>query len=93
MKNYRLAHFDAIDPVRCPCGFSRRAFATPDNRSPPCTSWTSRRRAHALPQEDDRDLSRARRRRALELDGELVPVQPMTTVMIQPGCRHRPSAN
>ena len=25
----------------------------------------------------------------LELDGELVPVRPMTTVYIKPGCRHR----
>ena len=25
----------------------------------------------------------------LELDGELVPVRPMTAVLIQPGCRHR----
>jgi mannose-6-phosphate isomerase-like protein (cupin superfamily) len=25
----------------------------------------------------------------LELDGELVPVEPMTAVLIKPGCRHR----
>jgi hypothetical protein len=25
----------------------------------------------------------------LELDGEIVPVRPMTSVMIKPGCRHR----
>uniref|UniRef100_UPI00329A41BE cupin domain-containing protein n=1 Tax=Salmonella enterica TaxID=28901 RepID=UPI00329A41BE len=25
----------------------------------------------------------------LELDGERIPVQPLTTVMIKPGCRHR----
>lgn len=25
----------------------------------------------------------------LELDGERVPVRPMSTVMIRPGCRHR----
>ena len=25
----------------------------------------------------------------MELDGEKIPVKPMTTVLIQPGCRHR----
>ena len=25
----------------------------------------------------------------LELDGELIPVKPLTSVLIQPGCRHR----
>jgi mannose-6-phosphate isomerase-like protein (cupin superfamily) len=25
----------------------------------------------------------------MELNGELVPVKPMTSVLIQPGCRHR----
>ena len=25
----------------------------------------------------------------LELDGVLIPVRPMSTVMIRPGCRHR----
>ena len=25
----------------------------------------------------------------IELDGELVPVKPMTSVLIKPGCRHR----
>lgn len=29
----------------------------------------------------------------LELDGELVPVRPMTAVMIRPGCRHRAVGN
>jgi len=25
----------------------------------------------------------------MELDGEIIPVRPMTSVMIKPGCRHR----
>lgn len=25
----------------------------------------------------------------MELDGELYPVKPMTTILIKPGCRHR----
>lgn len=25
----------------------------------------------------------------MELDGEIIPIRPMTSVMIKPGCRHR----
>jgi mannose-6-phosphate isomerase-like protein (cupin superfamily) len=25
----------------------------------------------------------------LELDGDIIPLKPLTTVMIRPGCRHR----
>ena len=31
-KNYEIANFDEIDLVQCPCGWSKRAFATPDNK-------------------------------------------------------------
>ncbi|MCX5647264.1 MAG: hypothetical protein NTZ17_21675 [Phycisphaerae bacterium] len=31
MANYMIDRFDDIDPVKCPCGFARRAFAQPDN--------------------------------------------------------------
>ena len=29
----------------------------------------------------------------LELDGELIPVKPMTSILIKPGCRHRAVGN
>lgn len=90
MKNYRLADLNAIDPVRCPCGFSRRAFATPDN---------ALATMHVVEiQEDARSHYHKKMTEIylvlegeghLELDGELVPVRPMTSIMIQPGCRHR----
>ena len=25
----------------------------------------------------------------MELDGELIPIKPMSSIMIKPGCRHR----
>ncbi len=90
MPNYMLARLDEIDPVRCPCGFSRRAFASPDN--PVAT-------VHVVDIAED---SRAHYHRKLteiyviiegeghvELDGERVPVRPMTSILIRPGCRHR----
>ena len=90
MKNYLLAQLDEIAPTRCPCGFSRRAFATPDN--PLAT-------LHVVDiQEDARTHYHKRLTEIyyilegtghLELDGELIPVKPMTSVLIKPGCRHR----
>ena len=26
---------------------------------------------------------------SMELDGELIPIRPMTSILIKPGCRHR----
>ena len=31
-KNYLITQLDAVPPVPCPCGQSRRGFATPDNK-------------------------------------------------------------
>jgi mannose-6-phosphate isomerase-like protein (cupin superfamily) len=30
-KNFSVVHLTDLPPVKCPCGFSRRAFTTPDN--------------------------------------------------------------
>ena len=90
MNRYLLADLNAIDPVRCPCGFTRRAFATPEN---------SLSTLHIVDiQEDSRTHYHKKMTEIylvlegeghIELDGELLPVKPMTSIMIQPGCRHR----
>ncbi len=90
MSNYMIAHFDEIDKIDCPCGFSRRAFAVAEN-----TTAT----VHLV---DIRSSARTHYHRKMteiyvvlegegyiELDGEKVPVQPMTCVFIKPGCRHK----
>ena len=33
MANYEVTHFDGIEPVACPCGFARRAFAHRGNQT------------------------------------------------------------
>jgi mannose-6-phosphate isomerase-like protein (cupin superfamily) len=87
---YRVAHFDEIAAVPCPCGQSRRAFATPDN--PVATihmvdiSTAARVHYHKKLTEIYLILEGEGH---MELDGDLVPVRPMTTVFIPPGCRHR----
>ena len=89
-QNYHVAHFADIAPVRCPCGWAQRAFA--DVPGAPAS-------VHVVQIEDD---ARCHYHKImteiyvvlegeghLELDGTLVPVRPMSTVMIRPGCRHR----
>jgi mannose-6-phosphate isomerase-like protein (cupin superfamily) len=90
MKNYEVAQLDAIDPTRCPCGWSRRAFS--DSASGPAT-------VHLVDIELDAQTHYHKKLTEiyvvlegegwLELDGERVPLKPMTSVMIRPGCRHR----
>ncbi|MGJ8697687.1 MAG: cupin domain-containing protein [Verrucomicrobiaceae bacterium] len=89
--NYLLTNFDDIPPVPCPCGLSKRAFVHPD--SPASIHYvdiSENARTHYhktfteiyLILETEGDAF-------IELDGELLPVTPMTTIMIKPGCRHR----
>ena len=82
----------AIPPVRCPCGWARRAFA--DVPGAP----VSLHRVEIL--EDARVhyhkaltetyyVLECEAGAAIELNGERVPVAPGTAVMILPGVRHR----
>jgi mannose-6-phosphate isomerase-like protein (cupin superfamily) len=90
MKNYEVAQLDTLDPQRCPCGWTRRAFAGAPGA--PAS-------VHVVDIQDD---ARTHYHRGmteiyvvlegegtLELDGESIPVKPMSAIMIRPGCRHR----
>ncbi len=90
MANYLIEHLDQIDAITCPCGFTRRAFVSPDNDVATL---------HLLEVQAD---ARVHYHKTLteiylilegeghmELDGEVVPVKPLTGIMIKPGCRHR----
>jgi len=89
-QNYEVVQLDALDPTRCPCGWSRRAFADPEN---------SEASVHLVEILED---ARTHYHKTLtetyvvlegegwlELDGERIPLKPLTTVKIKPGCRHR----
>jgi len=90
MANYMIARFDDIEAVRCPCGFSRRAFVSPEN--PTATM-------HIVDIEQDARVHFHKKLTEvylilegegnMELDGESVPVKPFTAIFIKPGCRHR----
>jgi mannose-6-phosphate isomerase-like protein (cupin superfamily) len=90
VKRYRIASLDEIPAVACPCGQTRRAFAdSPDGpasihlvdiRSDARTHYHKKLTEIYLILEGNGEL---------ELDGERVPVGPMSVVLIHPGCRHR----
>ncbi len=90
MANYMIAHLDDINSVKCPCGFSRRAFISPDN--PVATlhlvDITEDARAHYHKKLTEIYLV-LEGAGYIELDGERVPVRPLTAILIKPGCRHR----
>lgn len=89
-RNYHIAHLSEIAPTPCPCGQARRAFADlpgaaasvhlVDIRADARSHYHKRMTEIYLILEGEGHL---------ELDGEKIPVQPMTAVYIRPGCRHR----
>ena len=89
-KNYMIAQLDEVPPVPCPCGQARRAFATPDNQTATL---------HMVDIKTDSETHFHKKLTEIylvlegeghmELDGEIVPVKPMTAIFIKPGCRHR----
>ena len=94
MARYRIVKLDELDPVDCPCGAARRAFAAPDN--PTATmhlvdiSAESQAHYHKKMTEIYLVLAGAG---YIELDGEALPLAPMTAVLIKPLCRHRAVGN
>lgn len=92
--NFMIAQLDEIPSQKCPCGMTRRAFASPDN--PVAT-------IHMV--DIDRDARTHYHKKLteiylvlegtghIELDGERYPVRPMTAILIKPGCRHRAIGN
>jgi len=85
-----IAEFDRIEAVSCPCGLSRRAFVNEDNHTATMHIVDISREAklhyHKKLTEIYLVLEGGGR---MELDGEIIPVKPMTAVLIRPGCRHR----
>lgn len=93
-KGYRVAQLDEVSPVACPCGQTRRAFVAADN--PVATlhmvdiSADSRAHYHKKLTEIYLVLEGEGH---MELDGDIVPLRPLTSVLIKPGCRHRAVGN
>jgi mannose-6-phosphate isomerase-like protein (cupin superfamily) len=89
-KNYMITQLNEVEPTRCPCGFARRGFATPDNNVATIhlvdIQHDSRVHYHKKMTEIYLILEGEG---FMELDGERIPVKPLTSIFIKPGCRHR----
>lgn len=90
MANFAIARFCDIEPVGCPCGSTRRAFVGEADGTATVhlveISADSRVHYHKRLTEIYLIIEGSG---CIELDGEAVAVEPMTVVMIRPGCRHR----
>ena len=94
MANYMIADLENIEPIPCPCGQARRAFAEPDNDVATL---------HLVDIKTDSEVHYHKKMTEIylvlegegfmELDGEKIPVKPMTSIFIKPGCRHRAVGN
>ena len=90
MPNFAITHLPDVEAVPCPCGQTKRAFVTPDNpvasihlvdiKADTATHYHKKMTEIYLILEGEGHM---------ELDGELHPVKPMTSILIKPGCRHR----
>ena len=90
MKRYHHVEFSELPPVECCCGTTRRAFV--DLPDAPAS-------AHYLEVKDEPTSHYHLKTTEIyivlegegfiELDGEKVPVKPLSAIMIRPGCRHR----
>jgi mannose-6-phosphate isomerase-like protein (cupin superfamily) len=93
-KNYLVAQVDQLSQVECPCGHARRAFAEAGNDVATLhlvdISVDARTHYHKRMTEIYLVLEGEG---FIELDGERIPVKPMTSVLIKPGCRHRAIGN
>jgi mannose-6-phosphate isomerase-like protein (cupin superfamily) len=89
-KRYHHVDFPSLAPVECCCGTTRRAFV--DLEDAPAS-------AHYLEVKDEPTTHYHKKTTEiylvlegegfLELDGDMIPVKPLSAVMIRPGCRHR----
>lgn len=90
MANFMVEQLDEIQAQECPCGFAKRAFAGfPTNAAS----------VHVVEIKKDSRVHYHKRMTEIylvlegegkmELDGELIPIRPMTAIYISPGCRHR----
>lgn len=87
-----VADLSAVEPVRCPCGWARRAFAD----MPGAAASVHRveiledaRTHYHRHQTETYYVLECEPGAAVEVDGERVAVKPGIAVMIPPGVRHR----
>jgi hypothetical protein len=87
-----IVRLDELAPTNCPCGTARRAFA--DRPELPATvhlteiTCDARTHYHRI-QTEVYVVLKCAPDAAIELDGVLHPVAPLSAILIPPGVRHR----
>jgi len=90
MANYMIAQMDDIAPASCSCGFTRRAFVTDDSSVATLHMVDIKGNARIHYHKKMTEIYLILEGEGhVELDGQLIPVKPMTAIFIKPGCRHR----
>ncbi len=87
---YVIEQLDEIPPQNCPCGSTRRGFAGRVD-APASVHWveiSAEARTHYHKRLTEIYIV-IEGEGHMELDGQRVPVKPMTSILIRPGCRHR----
>jgi mannose-6-phosphate isomerase-like protein (cupin superfamily) len=91
---YRVADIAEIEPSKCPCGMSRRAFTDDPDQIASLhvvdTQGEARMHYHKKLTEIYYILEGEGE---MELDGETYLVKPGMTILIKPLCRHRLKGN
>ena len=89
-----MAQLDELDGLSCPCGETRRAFTqladAPASIHLVTISADSRLHYHKTISEIYLILDGEGH---MEVDDDVIPLRPMTAVLIRPGCRHRAVGN
>ena len=90
MANYMIADLEKIEPIPCPCGQARRAFGEPANKVATLHIVDIKKDAAIHYHKGMTEIYLVLEGEGfMELDGEKIPVKPMTSIFIKPGCRHR----
>ena len=90
MKRFEKVSVTDIEPVRCPCGMTRRAFADLPDKTASLHLVEIREDARVHYHERLTEIYLILEGEGyMELDGERIPVKPMDAVFIRPLCRHR----
>jgi len=90
MKNYIVEQLDEIHPVPCPCGQARRAFGTAGSEVASMHLVDILKEAKTHYHKKMHEIYLVLEGEGyIELDGDRVPVKPMSAVFIKPECRHR----
>ena len=93
-KRFLVTQLDELPPIDCPCGTARRGFDVPENdlATVHLTHISADAKAHYHKKMTEIYVV-LEGEGFLEADGERIPIKPMTTIMIRPGCVHRAVGN